>query len=81
MTTIPRQGNSLKAVIKQHGYKLYQVADGIRLPLRTLSEYCSGRVYVPVSGSGQSPAISAAPLNTSIWYNTSRKNPHQEVTI
>jgi tetratricopeptide (TPR) repeat protein len=47
MTTIPRQGNSLKAVIKQHGYKLYQVADGIRLPLRTLSEYCSGRVYVP----------------------------------
>jgi Helix-turn-helix len=46
MTTVPRQGNGLKAVIKQHGYKLYEVADGIRLPLRTLSEYCSGRVYV-----------------------------------
>lgn len=39
--------NNLKSMIKERGYKLYEVADGTSIPLRTLHDYCAGRVPNP----------------------------------
>ena len=42
-----RYRNYVKQWIKERGYKLYEVADGVGIPSRTLYEYCAGRVPFP----------------------------------
>lgn len=39
--------NRLKEIIKQTGLTIKEVADETKIPLRTLSEYCSGKVPIP----------------------------------
>jgi transcriptional regulator with XRE-family HTH domain/tetratricopeptide (TPR) repeat protein len=39
--------NNLKLWIKQRGYKLYQVAGEVGIGIRTLNDYCAGRVPTP----------------------------------
>src|SRR5271165_929615 len=39
--------NSVKARARAYGYKLYEVAKAIDVPLRTLQNYCAGRVPFP----------------------------------
>ena len=39
--------NNLKLWIKQRGYKLYQVAGEVGIGIRTLNDYCAGRVPIP----------------------------------
>ena len=47
MADAPKYSNNLKYWIKQSGYKLYEVADEVDIPLRTLNDYCAGRVAIP----------------------------------
>ncbi|TMC15248.1 MAG: helix-turn-helix transcriptional regulator [Chloroflexi bacterium] len=39
--------NNLKQIIKQRGYKLQAVAEGTKIPFRSLSDYCAGRTPIP----------------------------------
>jgi len=39
--------NNVKALVRAHGYRLYEVAQAVDIPLRTLNNYCAGRVPFP----------------------------------
>lgn len=39
--------NAVKALVRVNGYKMYEVANAIDVPLRTLQNYCAGRVPFP----------------------------------
>jgi tetratricopeptide (TPR) repeat protein len=39
--------NNLHYWIKRSGYKLYEVAEKTKIPLRTLNDYCKGRTAIP----------------------------------
>jgi tetratricopeptide (TPR) repeat protein len=39
--------NSLKYWIKKRGYRLYEVADHVRISSRSLTDYCAGRLAIP----------------------------------
>lgn len=42
----PRYPNRLRECIKSSGYKIYEAAKLTNIPLRTLQEYCSGKMPV-----------------------------------
>lgn len=39
--------NNVKALARAYGYRLYEVAQAVDIPLRTLNNYCSGRSPFP----------------------------------
>lgn len=39
--------NNIKYWIKHQGYKMYEVAEAVAIPSRTLSDYCSGQTPIP----------------------------------
>lgn len=48
MTTDPVQyPNRLRGCIKASGYKVKEVAEETKIPLRTLFDYCAGRIPIP----------------------------------
>src|SRR5258706_12070825 len=48
MATVPvRYHNRLRECIKSSGYKMQEFAEETGIPLRTLHEYCSGKMPIP----------------------------------